>query len=108
MRGGLFFLPEPLFEEADNHLAHGVAIPRRFGFHFAVQVVRNLKGCFHEASLLYCWVKSKREGWSSLHGALRQIEWASGRMERGIPALILAAGLGLELAHSVCIAVGWN
>ncbi len=70
MKGRLLFLSKPLFEEADGHLAHGATIPRRFGFHFTVEVIRNLKGYFRKASLLYCRVNSKGEAWKSLHSGV--------------------------------------
>ena len=59
MRRLLFFLPQPLFEETNGNFAHGAAFPSRFDFHFTVEVIGNLKGSFHKASLLYCWVKCK-------------------------------------------------
>jgi hypothetical protein len=61
MGGRLLFLSKPWFEEADGHLAHGAAIPRRFGFHFTVEVIRNLKGRLPKTRLLYCRVKNKGE-----------------------------------------------
>lgn len=54
MGSRLLFLPKPLFEEADDHLAQAAAIPRRFGFHPAVEVVGNWEYRLHGASLLYC------------------------------------------------------
>jgi hypothetical protein len=61
MRRLLFFLPQPLFEETNGHFAHGAAFPSRFGFDFTVEIIGNLKGSFHKASLLYCWVRRKGE-----------------------------------------------
>jgi hypothetical protein len=80
MRRWLLFLPKPLFEEADGHLAHGATVPRCLGFHFTVKVVGNLKGCFHEASLLYCRVKGKGEGFCKVRRlpfsrSLRKLNW---------------------------------
>lgn len=59
-RRGLIFLPQPLLEKIDGHLTHGAPLSRGLGFHLAVEFVRNLKGCLHEASLLYCWVMAKK------------------------------------------------
>jgi hypothetical protein len=85
MRGRLLFLTKPLFEEADDDLAYGAAIPRRFGFHLTVEVVGNLEGCLHEASLLYCWLKNKEESRLGKFGNAARHEIAA-QESGGMPA----------------------
>lgn len=61
MRGRLFFLPQPLFEEADGYITHGTAILCGFGLHLTVKFIGYLKSRFHVASLLYYWAKINDE-----------------------------------------------